>query len=158
MKLVLQRASRARLTIEGEARAEFDGPGLVVLFGAGRGDAPPEAPAGAALLRKLADKLVQMRIFPDDVGKMNRSVQDAGGSLLIVSQFTLFAETKKGNRPGFSGAAKPELAIPLYEAFVRLCEERLPGRVQTGVFAADMQVELVNDGPVTIVIDTDDWR
>ncbi|MGZ4986424.1 MAG: D-aminoacyl-tRNA deacylase, partial [Limisphaerales bacterium] len=102
----------------------------------------------------LSGKIVRLRIFNDDAGLMNRSVQDIGGDILVISQFTLFASTKKGNRPSFSRSARPEIAIPLYEQFVRKVSEDLGKPVQTGEFGADMKVSLTNDGPVTIVIDS----
>jgi D-tyrosyl-tRNA(Tyr) deacylase len=102
----------------------------------------------------LSGKIVRLRVFADDQGVMNRSVQETGGDILAVSQFTLFASTKKGNRPSYSRAARPEIAIPLYESFVRKLTEDLGKPVQTGEFGADMKVSLTNDGPVTIVIDT----
>ena len=102
----------------------------------------------------LTGKVVRLRIFNDEQGLMNRSVQEAQGDILVISQFTLFASTKKGNRPSFSRAARPEVAIPIYEAFVRKLSEVLGKPVQTGEFGADMKVSLVNDGPVTIIIDT----
>ncbi|MGZ5569092.1 MAG: D-aminoacyl-tRNA deacylase, partial [Limisphaerales bacterium] len=102
----------------------------------------------------LSGKIVRLRIFNDDAGLMNRSLQDIGGDMLVISQFTLFASTKKGNRPSFSRSARPEIAIPLYEQFVRKVSEDLGKPVQTGEFGADMKVSLTNDGPVTIVIDS----
>lgn len=146
MRAVVQRVSRARLTIDAAEHAAI-GRGVVVLLGVGPEDTPE-------LAVRLADKVMASRIHSDDVGKMNLSLADIDGAALIVSQFTLFANTRKGNRPAFTGAAAPALAIPLYDRFVARCEELLPGRIQTGVFAADMQVELVNDGPVTIWMDT----
>ncbi|MDE6395218.1 MAG: D-tyrosyl-tRNA(Tyr) deacylase [Duncaniella sp.] len=146
MRLVIQRVSRASVTISGELRASI-GPGLMVLVGVAEGDSPDDA-------RWLAAKTVAMRIFPDDAGVMNRSVIDTGGDILAVSQFTLNASTRKGNRPSYIRAAGHDVAIPLYELYCSECE-RLTGReVRTGVFGADMQVELINDGPVTIIIDS----
>ncbi len=150
MRLVIQRVSRASVSISGELRASI-GPGLMVLVGVATGDTPDDA-------RWLAAKTAAMRIFPDAEGVMNRSVIDAGGDILAVSQFTLNASTRKGNRPSYIRAAGHDLAIPLYELYCSECG-RLTGRpVSTGVFGADMQVELINDGPVTIVIDTADPR
>ena len=146
MRLVIQRVSRASVTIAGELRAEI-GPGLLVLVGVAQGDTPDDA-------SWLAAKTAAMRIFPDSEGVMNRSVIDAGGDILAVSQFTLNASTRKGNRPSYIRAAGHDLAIPLYELYCSECR-RLTGReVATGVFGADMQVELINDGPVTIIIDS----
>jgi D-tyrosyl-tRNA(Tyr) deacylase len=141
MRAVVQRVSRARVTPGGEI-----GPGLCILLGVARGDREEEA-------GRLAGKIARLRIFPDDDGRFDRSVLDVGGSALVVSQFTLIADTAKGNRPSFAGAAPPELAEPLYERFTsRLRALGVP--VETGVFGARMEVELVNDGPVTIVLDT----
>ena len=102
----------------------------------------------------MADKVVTLRIFPDDEGKMNRSVEDVDGGLLVVSQFTLYGDARKGRRPSFIDAARPEVAIPLYEAFLARLRAAAPGRVETGEFGAMMEVELVNDGPVTLIIDS----
>jgi D-aminoacyl-tRNA deacylase len=141
MRAAVQRVSRARVTPGGEI-----GPGLCILLGVARGDREEEA-------GRLAGKIARLRIFPDDDGRFDRSVLDVGGSALVVSQFTLIADTAKGNRPSFAGAAPPELAEPLYERFTsRLRALGVP--VETGVFGARMEVELVNDGPVTIVLDT----
>jgi len=141
MRAVVQRVSRARVTPGGEI-----GPGLCILLGVARGDREEEA-------GRLAGKIARLRIFPDDDGRFDRSVLDVGGSALVVSQFTLIADTAKGNRPSFAGAAPPEQAEPLYERFTsRLRALGVP--VETGVFGARMEVEIVNDGPVTIVLDT----
>jgi D-tyrosyl-tRNA(Tyr) deacylase len=140
MRAVVQRVSRARVTPGGGI-----GPGLCVLLGVARGDGEEEA-------ARLAGKIARLRIFPDDDGRFDRSVLDAGGGALVVSQFTLIADTAKGNRPSFADAAPPDEAEPLYERFCsRLREQGVP--VETGVFGAKMDVELVNDGPVTIVLD-----
>lgn len=146
MRAVIQRVSEASVTIGGERRATM-GAGLLVLVGI-------EEPDNAADLEWLSGKIVRLRVFPDDQGVMNRSVQEVGGEIIVVSQFTLHASTKKGNRPSYIRAARPELAVPLYDAFVRRLAADLGRPVQTGEFGADMQVALVNDGPVTIVIDT----
>lgn len=145
MKSLLQRVSEARVVIAGETIAEI-GAGLVVLLGVEAGDGEAEAD-------RLARKIARLRIFADEAGKMNLAVSDVMGSALVVSQFTLCADTSRGNRPGFSGAAPPEVADALYAYFcARLGEEGVP--VETGRFAAHMQVDLVNDGPVTIWLDT----
>jgi D-tyrosyl-tRNA(Tyr) deacylase len=145
MRAVVQRVSRAAVRVEGAVTGEV-GRGLLVLLGVGRGDT--EADAGW-----MADKLAQLRVFEDDEGKMNRSVADVGGGLVVVSQFTLFGDARKGNRPGFTDAAPPELANPLYERTCALLRAKgLP--VGTGVFRAHMDVELVNDGPITILLDS----
>jgi D-aminoacyl-tRNA deacylase len=140
MRAVVQRVSRAGVTPGGEI-----GRGLCVLLGIARGDGEEQA-------ARLVGKVARLRVFPDDAGRFDRSVEDVGGAVLVVSQFTLIADTAKGNRPSFAEAAPPELAVPLYERFcAALSELGLP--VETGVFGATMQVELVNDGPVTIVLD-----
>jgi D-aminoacyl-tRNA deacylase len=146
MRLVIQRARAASVTIAGEVVAQIDH-GLVVLIGIEEADSDEHA-------QWLATKLVQMRIFSDADGKMNLSVKDSAGGIIVVSQFTLHASTKKGNRPSFLKAARPEQAIPLYERFIALVEAELGTPVQRGVFGADMQVALINDGPVTILIDS----
>lgn len=147
MRVVLQRAKGASVRIEGEVTGRFEGPGLVVLLGIEERDSSTD-------IDWLVGKIVKLRIFADEQQAMNRSVQDVEGDILIVSQFTLHASTKKGNRPSFIAAARPETAIPLYESFVRELSKALGKPVSTGRFGADMQVELVNDGPVTIVMDS----
>jgi D-tyrosyl-tRNA(Tyr) deacylase len=144
MKAVVQRVSRASVRVGEELAGEI-GAGLCVLLGVARGDGPAEA-------SRLAGKVARLRIFEDDQGRFDRSLLDTGGEALVVSQFTLLADTAKGNRPSFAEAASPEEAEPLYEAF---CDELrgLAVSVQTGVFGARMSVELVNDGPVTIVLE-----
>jgi len=144
MRLVIQRVSEASVTIDGTLHGAV-GKGLLVLLGIEEADGPEDA-------EWLIQKLINLRIFSDDEGKMNHSLTDVSGSLLIVSQFTLHASTKKGNRPSFIKAARPEQAVPLYEAFIASCRKFVP--VETGVFGADMKVALVNDGPVTITIDS----
>jgi len=144
MRAVCQRVSEARVAVEGSVVGEI-GAGLVVLLGIERDDTPAEA-------EHLAGKVARLRIFEDETGKFARSLLDVHGSALVISQFTLIADTRKGNRPSFTRAARPEEANPLYERF---CEElaREGANVQQGVFGARMAVELVNDGPVTIVLD-----
>lgn len=146
MRLVIQRVSRASVSISGEIHSAI-GPGLMVLVGIADGDTEED-------VRWLAAKTAAMRIFPDDNGVMNRSVLDTGGDILAVSQFTLNASTRKGNRPSYIRAAGHDLAIPLYELYCKLTSEAIGKNVATGVFGADMQVELINDGPVTIIIDS----
>jgi len=148
MRAVIQRVSSARVTVGGEVTGEI-GPGLLVLLGVGREDTPADA-------EWLAAKVAGLRIMDDGEGRMNRSVTGSGGGILVVSQFTLLASTRKGTRPSFNDAAPPELAVPLYEYFNRAASTALGRPVQTGRFGADMDVALVNDGPVTIVIDTKD--
>lgn len=148
VKALVQRAARARVTVEGRSFGEI-GRGLVVLVGVRNGDTEQDA-------RHLAHKTVNLRVFPDADGKMNLSVQDIGGSVLAVSQFTLYADTRKGNRPSFVQAAEPGPAEALYLEYVQGLRRALgPERVGTGVFRAEMQVELVNDGPVTIELTSD---
>ncbi len=146
MRAVVQRVLQASVTIDGTVTAAI-GPGLLVLLGVEPSDTGED-------IEWLSGKLARLRIFSDDAGLMNRSLQDTGGEVLVVSQFTLFASTKKGNRPSYSQAARPEVAIPLYEAFVRRFAADLAKPVRTGEFGADMKITLVNDGPVTIIIDT----
>ncbi len=147
MRALLQRVAEARVDVAGETIGTI-GFGLLIFICAVEGDGPDEAPW-------LAAKISNLRIFPDEAGKMNRSIKDIGGSALVVSQFTLAADTRRGNRPGFSAAAKPDEGKRLYEAFYTcLRNEQVP--VEIGEFGADMAVHLVNDGPVTIWLDTAD--
>lgn len=144
MRAVIQRVSEGQVEVDGQTVAQI-GQGLVILLGIAPEDTPSQAEA-------LADKLVHLRIFEDEAGKMNRSALDVAGEAIVVSQFTLFADTRKGRRPSFVGAASPEIAEPLVDAFVEMLRARgLP--VQKGVFGAHMAVSLINDGPVTIVMD-----
>ena len=145
MRLVIQRVTEASVTIEGKVKSKI-GSGLLVLLGIEEADSKED-------IDWLVGKLVNLRIFNDENGVMNRSVIDEKGSLLLISQFTLHASTKKGNRPSYIAAAKPDIAIPLYEQFISETEKTgVP--VYTGEFGADMKVALVNDGPVTILIDS----
>ncbi|HYD90385.1 MAG TPA: D-aminoacyl-tRNA deacylase [Flavobacterium sp.] len=146
MRAVLQRVSEASVTIQGNTVAKI-GPGLLILLGIEDAD-------GREDIEWLAAKIVKLRVFGDDNGVMNHPIQETGGDIIVVSQFTLHAATKKGNRPSYIRAAKPEVAIPLYENFVEQLEKELGKKVQTGEFGADMKVALINDGPVTIIIDT----
>ena len=146
MKAVLQRVSEASVTIGGSKVAQI-GTGLLILLGIEDADIHED-------IEWLTAKIVKLRIFGDSNGVMNLSVQETGGDVIVVSQFTLHASTKKGNRPSYIRAAKPDIAIPLYENFVAQLEKELGKKVQTGEFGADMKVALVNDGPVTIIIDT----
>ena len=145
MKAVVTRVKRASVTIDGQINGQI-GTGFLVLLGVGPNDTEETAV-------KLAEKICNLRVFEDENGKMNRNLEQVGGSLLVVSQFTLYADTSS-RRPGFSGAAKPDLAIPLYERFMARCRER-GFAVEHGEFGADMQVESLNDGPVTILFDTE---
>lgn len=146
MRVVIQRVKEASLVADGVFRAAIRH-GLVVLVGIEDADTQED-------VRWISGKVVQLRIFNDDQGVMNRSLQDTGGDLLLVSQFTLHASTKKGNRPSYLKASKPPIAIPLYEELIAQLTTDLGKAISTGVFGADMQVSLVNDGPVTIIIDS----
>ena len=145
MRVVLQRVSSAEVTVDSRSVGAI-GKGFVLLVGFKASDGEIEA-------TWIADKVIGLRVFPDDQGKMNRSLNDVEGELLIVSQFTLYGDVRKGRRPSFIHAAPPEIAIPLYNKFVALLSERAPGRVETGEFGAVMDVELVNQGPVTILLE-----
>ncbi len=145
MRVVLQRVSRAEVRIDGEVVGAIEA-GHVLLVGFTDGD-------DDETIGWMADKVVDLRVFPDEEGRMNRSLDDVGGDLLVVSQFTLYGDVRKGRRPSFVAAAPPEVAVPLYERFVDALRSRGAGRVETGEFGAFMEVELVNDGPVTLVLE-----
>ena len=142
----MQRVQHASVTIDGKLKSRIQ-KGFLVLLGIEDADTEED-------MEWLARKIISLRVFDDEQGVMNRNIQDAGGEILVVSQFTLMASYKKGNRPSWIRAARHEHAIPLYEAFTERLSQDLPGRLQTGEFGADMQVELLNDGPVTICMDT----
>lgn len=146
MRLVIQRVREASVTVEGTITGQI-GPGLLVLAGC----APTD---DEAALNWMVRKLLNLRIFSDENGQMNLSVRDTGGQVLVVSQFTLLADARKGNRPSYVGAAPPAVAAPLYQRFVDLVAQELGQPVPTGIFGADMQVRLLNDGPVTIILDS----
>ena len=146
MRAVIQRVSQASVTIEGQVVSEIAS-GLLVLLGIMDSDTPED-------IQWLSNKLTNLRIFNDADGVMNTSLKDSNGSAIVVSQFTLYAQTKKGNRPSYIKAAKPEIAKPLYEQFIKQFEADLGQVIQTGAFGADMKVALINDGPVTIVMDS----
>ena len=146
MRAVIQRVSEASCTVADKVTGSIDG-GFVVLLGIEDADTSED-------LDWLAQKIVAMRVFGDEHGMMNKALAEVDGNILLISQFTLFAATKKGNRPGFTRAARPEKAIPLYEMMIVKLSALLGRNVQTGIFGADMKISLVNDGPVTIVIDT----
>lgn len=146
MRVVIQRTTHASVTIGGQLKSGI-GPGMLILVGIEDADGPED-------IDWLCRKIVNLRIFDDDEGVMNRSVLETGGDILVVSQFTLHASTKKGNRPSYIRAARPEISIPLYEQFCEALSQALGKSVETGQFGADMQVELLNDGPVTICMDT----
>ena len=150
MKAVFQRVTEASVTVDGAQIANI-GNGVLLLVGVCDGDTQQEA-------QVLAKKVAELRVFCDENDKMNLSVLDIGGSVLAVSQFTLCASTARGRRPDFFGAARPDIAKPLFDDFVTYLRERGVGDVQTGEFGADMQVRLLNDGPVTILLDTDTWK
>ena len=146
MRAVLTRVKSASVTVDGSVIGQI-GQGFLILLGVTHEDTEAQAV-------KLADKLMGLRIFEDENGKMNRSLEDVGGKVLVVSQFTLYGNCKKGRRPEFLAAARPEIAIPLYEKFIALCRDK-GFSVETGEFGAEMLVESVNDGPVTLIVDTD---
>jgi len=146
MRAVCQRVARAKVTVDGRITGEI-GAGLLVLLGAGTGDGPAD-------LAYIVDKVANLRVFSDDAGKMNRSVKDVGGGVLVVSQFTLYGDARTGRRPAFTGALEPVAAKALYEQSLAALREAGVAQVEAGEFAADMAVELVNDGPVTILLDS----
>ncbi|MDE7105008.1 MAG: D-tyrosyl-tRNA(Tyr) deacylase [Ruminococcus sp.] len=146
MKIVLQRVSSASVTVEGKICGKIDN-GYLVLLGAGQGDTEQDC-------RKLADKIINLRIFSDENDKINLSLIDVGGELLVVSQFTLYADCRKGNRPNFIQAGKPDEAERLYNYFIDYCRSK-GKHVESGIFGADMKVELVNDGPFTIIMNSE---
>lgn len=146
MRAVIQRVSEAKVVVEEKTVGEI-GPGLLILLGIRENDSEED-------VRYLVQKIPSLRIFNDEEGKMNISVMDNNGGILVISQFTLYGQTKKGNRPSFITAARPEQAIPLYELFNESLTEALNIKVEKGIFGADMKVHLVNDGPVTIFIDS----
>jgi len=146
MRAVVQRVRRASVMINGSVQSAIEA-GIMVLLGIEDADGPED-------IQWLSNKLINLRIFNDVVGVMNCSLEETGGDILLVSQFTLFAATKKGNRPSYIRAAKPDIAIPLYEMMIGQLEKELGKKIYTGIFGADMQVDLLNDGPVTLIIDT----
>ena len=146
MKVIIQRVSKASVTIDNKIKSKI-GAGLLILLGIEELDTKED-------IDWLCGKITKLRIFGDENGAMNLSIKDIDGDIILVSQFTLHASTKKGNRPSFIKAAKPEIAIPLYKQFILQIEKEIEKPIQTGVFGADMKVELVNDGPVTIIIDS----
>jgi D-tyrosyl-tRNA(Tyr) deacylase len=146
MRAVLQRVVEARVSIGGAVKGAIQN-GLAVLLGVEEADTAED-------IEWLSGKIVRLRVFDDENGVMNRSVREAHGGILLVSQFTLFASTKKGNRPSYSRAARPEIAVPLYRQFIARLAQDLGKPIETGEFGADMQVGLINDGPVTIIIDS----
>ena len=148
MRAVLTRVDHASVKVDGEIVGKI-GKGFLILLGVGQNDTEAEC-------TKLCDKLCGLRVFEDDQEHMNLGLTDVGGEILVISQFTLYGNTKKGRRPDFLAAAKPELAIPLYEKFVAMCREK-GFHTETGVFGAHMEVDSLNNGPVTIMVDTEEW-
>lgn len=148
MRVIIQRVTQAQVSVDNQVVGAI-GHGLLVLLGITHDDTEQD-------LQWTIKKLIQLRIFNDEEGKMNKSVQDIGGAFLVISQFTLYAQSKKGNRPSYIRSAPPPISIPLYERFVEQLRTQFSGPVETGIFAADMKVQLLNDGPVTILIDSRD--
>lgn len=148
MRAVLQRVTQASCTVDGAITGAIEN-GFLVLLGIEDADTTED-------LDWLAQKIIGMRVFGDENGMMNKALADIGGDILLISQFTLFASTKKGNRPGFTRAARPDVAIPLYEKMIEKLSALLEKQIKTGIFGADMKIALLNDGPVTILIDTKD--
>jgi len=148
MRAVLQRVTQASCTVDGQITGEIK-TGFLVLLGVEDADTDED-------LQWLAQKIASMRVFGDENGLMNKALADVNGDILLISQFTLFASTKKGNRPGFTRAARPDKAIPMYEQMIKALEELTSKKVATGIFGADMKISLLNDGPVTIIMDTKD--
>lgn len=146
MRAIIQRVTEASCVVEGTTTGSID-TGFLVLLGIEDADTPED-------LDWLSRKIISMRIFADENDLMNKSLADVDGNILLISQFTLFAATKKGNRPGFTRAARPDKAIPLYEEMIKKLSDLLQKEIQTGIFGADMKISLVNDGPVTIIVDT----
>ena len=148
MRAVIQRVSEASCRVGGNVTGSINN-GLLILLGIAADDTDED-------LQWLAQKIAGMRIFSDDAGLMNKNIADISGHILLISQFTLFAQTKKGHRPSFIRAAKPDMAIPMYEQMIKMLGELTSTKIETGIFGADMKVSLVNDGPVTIILDTKD--
>ena len=145
MKLVVQRVKKSNLKIKNKLYSSINA-GMVILIGISKND-------NYEMAKELANKIIKLRIFNDDNGKMNKNIIQIKGEVLVVSQFTLYADTKKGNRPSFINAAKPELAISLYNHFIDELQKLISSKVRTGKFGADMKIELINDGPVTIILE-----
>lgn len=148
MRAVIQRVTEANCRVDGKITGSIDN-GLLILLGIAADDTDED-------LQWLAQKIAGMRIFSDDAGLMNKNIADIEGRILLISQFTLFAQTKKGNRPSFIRAAKPDVAIPMYEQMIKILAELTSTKIETGIFGADMKISLVNDGPVTIILNTKD--
>jgi len=148
MRAVIQRVSQASCTVEGKVTGAID-IGFLVLLGVQETDTDDD-------LQWLAQKIVNLRVFGDENGLMNKALADVNGNILLISQFTLFAQTKKGNRPSFIKAARPDKAIPMYEQMIKVFDELTGRKTETGIFGADMKISLINDGPVTVIMDTQD--
>jgi len=148
MRIVIQRVKYASVTIDGKVNGKING-GIMALIGFKEGDEE-------SLLKPMAEKMTGLRIFEDENERMNLSLSDVGGDILAISQFTLYADCKKGKRPSFTDALKPDKANEFYEKFVKICEDLTGRKIETGIFGADMKVELLNDGPVTIILDSDE--
>lgn len=153
MRIVIQRVSDAKVTVDGKTIGEI-GTGILALVGFGREDTVslPDAP----VWQKMLDKIFNLRIFPDDHGKMNRSLSDVTGDLMLISQFTLYADCRKGRRPSFTGACQPDVAATLFDRFTEAATQQTPGRFATGEFGAEMHLDFTNWGPVTILLDSDE--
>ena len=149
MRLLIQRVLGASVTVEQEVVSQIEN-GLLIFVGFGSGDNP-------IIFEKIANKVLQLRVFADEFGKMNQNIQEIAGSLLVISQFTLYGNTQKGNRPSFTEAAPPSVAQSLYTEWLKILQQKYP-RVHAGIFAASMKVSLINDGPVTIWIDSEQWK
>ncbi|MGJ8637921.1 MAG: D-aminoacyl-tRNA deacylase [Opitutaceae bacterium] len=151
MRVVIQRVKRAKVSVADKIVGAFESPcgGLLIFLGIGHGDTHED-------IAWLVARIVKLRVFEDDSGKMNRSLIDVGGDAMVISQFTLFGNLKKGNRPSFNRAARPEVAIPLYEGFCDAFSEALGTEVERGLFGEDMQIEAANDGPITLIVDSKD--
>ncbi|CCO22651.1 D-aminoacyl-tRNA deacylase [Maridesulfovibrio hydrothermalis] len=154
MKLVIQRTSGGKVEVEGSTIGKI-GPGIMVLAGFGKEDT--EELPDSKVWKTLLDKMIGLRIFEDTEGRMNLSLEDIGGDILLVSQFTLYASCKKGRRPSFTGAAAPQLASTLFDKLVETVTQKAPGKVATGQFGAMMNIDFVNSGPVTIILDSNDF-
>ena len=153
MKIILQRVSDAKVTVDGEVLGET-GTGLLGLVGFGKNDSPELA--GSPVWKKIIDKMLNLRIFPDEEGRFNRSLMDIDGDLMLISQFTLYADCRKGRRPSFTGACHPDVAEPLFDQFLDDARKLAPAKVATGQFGAMMDIDFTNWGPVTIVLDSDE--
>ncbi len=153
MRIVLQRVSRAKVTVDGNVLGET-GTGFLALVGFGKEDKPEIA--GSPIWKKLLDKMINLRVFPDEQDRMNKSLADIGGDLMLISQFTLYADCRKGRRPSFTDACPPDIAEPLFDKFLEDVRSQAPGHVATGQFGAMMDLDFINWGPVTIILDSNE--